>query len=338
MSTPLKLPATVRPGQPVKASDYNLLLAALATLSADVRAAEIRPGPDIAAARNAGGTTLSLKKRRGPGADTLPPLWPVLAAKSVGEATVLYCTVTRGLVHDHATIGAPGAQTLLPVEISNLLTNGEPTEFSLTVGDRIYVVHQQTDKGAVKTATGVKPAIVVTDDDLISIHYDPPVGDETSGTEGYTAVLLAELIEEDGTPVLLYHKAGDNIDHWRELPVFKKAAGDYDSFKEYDFPNGRFLTKGHTGKTMATGLKTIDYTDTDDELQPYTIGVHINHEIWAFSVTLTGGEEIGEEPEHIIYIRDGLNVAVGTGNTLPEGIDNTCSPTVLKTHRCYAGD
>ena len=267
-------------------------------------------------------------------ANDVPPLFPRLIRKADGtrkvtisEGRVTEIVPRRTDVNDDGVIEHP---------ISNIWSGGLLAEHGpITTGEVIGVSYTVSNKGFVNSV----PAIQVRPfAGRLSAHYIPPVGDDTAGAIGDCFFVLAQLTGSGDSERLVTWHGGSNVTHYHDLAVFKRVSGDFDIFKEFDQINGWYVPKGITGKIMATGLKTIDFTDTGDELRPYTIGVHINHQIWAFMSLLYGGEEVGTEPEHVIYIRDGLTVAVGTGLTPPAGIDNTCDPVILKSHRCYAGD
>jgi len=70
ISSVFRLPPAARPGEPVRAEDFNLLRAALETLAREVRGVAIQDGPTIGARRTPGGTSLYLKDASTPESNT----------------------------------------------------------------------------------------------------------------------------------------------------------------------------------------------------------------------------------------------------------------------------
>jgi len=187
--------------------------------------------------QNANGTTLVAGKQKPtrPGGGTPGPFWPTLGIGGTAETPTYYVTVTRGVIIDRDTTDADAVVYFEPV----VLTTGEPTEFAITDTQSVYVHFETDDTGAI---TGT-PEIIVADSDQESIHYAPPAGSATAGTDGDYYYKLATFAV--GPPAeLTMFGAGDNVCHYRELPLFLKAGGTADVFKEFNASEGKYKTRG----------------------------------------------------------------------------------------------
>lgn len=192
--------------------------------------------------------------RRGVGGGGSNPLpfWPTLKNTGTPTAPTYAVTVTRGIVIDRVTSDVDAVVYFEPV----VLTSGDPTEFPITDTQSVYVHFETDDTGAI---TGT-PEIVVEDSDQESIHYAPPAGSATAGTDGDYYYKLATFAV--GPPVkLTMFGAGDNVSHYRELPIFIKAGGTADTFKEYLASEGKYQTRG-----ISAG-DGITVTENDDDIE-----------------------------------------------------------------------
>lgn len=129
------------------------------------------------------------------------PLVPrIIGTNEDGSKSVM---VTRGCVIEYDdSYGA--ADGIKYHEISNLLTDGVPTQFEMTDGKAIYVSVPLTASWTVDTS-GYGCQVVVDDDGKDSVN---PSGG-TGGTHYYKLGVLS--IDEDGMGRIEYFLAGDNI-------------------------------------------------------------------------------------------------------------------------------
>jgi len=239
----MKIPSYPQKGKPVEDTVRGLIDYA--------RAATVTGFVGGRVVQNANGTTIvAAKPKPNRGTPGNPdPFWPTLGIGGTAESPTYYVTVTRGVVIDRDTSDADAVVYFEPV----VLTTGEPTQFAITDPQSVYVHYETDDTGAI---TGT-PEIVVEDSDQESIHYAPPAGSATAGTDGDYYVKLATFTV--GPPLkLTMFAAGDNVDHYRELPMFVKAGGTADTFKEFDATEGKYKTRGITA---GTGLTVTERTD-----------------------------------------------------------------------------
>jgi len=146
----------------------------------------------------------------------------------------------------------------------NILTDGDRTRFGISVGEQVSLVVHVDEDGGLDSGSGDPVEIAITGEDEASTHYDPPVGDETSGSGGTYYYKLGVLRDADAThpsPWIERFLAGSHVSHFRELPKFKKKAGTYDIFKEFDAAAGEYKTKG------LTAGEGIDIVDDEESLE-----------------------------------------------------------------------
>ncbi len=209
----------------------------------------ITGGPGIRVREMNGQTIISAKRQRAGKGSELLPFWPTLGIGGTEESPTYYVTVTRGVVCDRETSDADAVVYFEPV----VLTTGEPTQFAIADTQSVYVHFETDDTGAI---TGT-PEIVVADSDQESIHYAPPAGSATAGTNGDYYYKLATF--SAGPPAALtMFGAGDNVDHYRELPMFIKAGGTAEIFKEYLASEGKYKIRGITA---GVGITVTERTD-----------------------------------------------------------------------------
>lgn len=145
----------------------------------------------------------------------------------------------------------------------NIMTAGERTRFSIGIGDQVSLVVNVDENGGIDSTGGDPVEIAITNEDTASTHYDPPVAADT-GSGGVYYYKLGVLRDADAThptPWIERFLAGSHVSHFRELPRFKKKAGTYDIFKEFDASAGEYKTKG------LTAGEGIDIVDDNNSLE-----------------------------------------------------------------------
>lgn len=165
-------------------------------------------------------------------------------------------TVQDGWVNERSPISS-GNVTFCH-KPGNILTAGERTRFSIGIDDQISLVVHVDENGGLDSTGGDPVEIAITSEDQASTHYDPRIADETSGSGGTYYYKLGVLRDADADhpfPWIERFLAGSHVDHFRELPRFKKIAGTYDIFKEFDSAAGQYKTKG---LTAGDGIDIVD--------------------------------------------------------------------------------
>lgn len=171
-------------------------------------------------------------------------------------------TVQDGWVNERSPISS-GNVTFCH-KPGNILTAGERTRFAIEIGDQVSLVVHVDEDGGLDSGSGDPVEIAITAEDEASTHYDPPIADETSGSGGTYYYKLGVLRDADAThpsPWIERFLCGSHISHFRELPKFKKKAGTYDIFREFDAAAGEYKTKG------LTAGEGIDIVDDDESLE-----------------------------------------------------------------------
>ncbi len=188
-------------------------------------------------------------------------------------------TIQDGWVNERSTATTAAAASVH--KPSNIYTAGERTKFPLDIGDQVsLVVHVDAD-GGLDSSGGDPVEIAITEEDEESSHYDPAVGDESSGSGGTYYYKLGVLRGADSShpaPWIEKFLAGSHVDHFRELPKFKKAGGSYDIFKEYDAGAGQYKTKGISegdGIKITNNENYLEFAIDDDYFVGYSGDVTI---------------------------------------------------------------
>lgn len=250
-----------------------------------------------------------------------PPLWPTFSAGSTpGESVV---RVEQGCVVD---ISTKTGNCLAHWPVSNLVAmDGSLEKFTIAAGQCGYIKIIHREDGAVGSDAGDPVTFVVDADGLESSHYDPPVGDETGGSGGTYVYKLFQFNGLDADPQFTPFMCGTNIQHFHELPTFKKAGGDNDIFKEFDSAEGKFKTKGLTasGPDYSGADPTIEIVSEADQLKFRTKGGNLDIEVYSLSEDTNGNIIQSTSPEHRLCWRAGVYIAkVADGDPIP-GHDGT---------------
>ena len=277
------------------------------------------PGPGLTETGTPGGRLISAK----PGG-LLPVFWPQFyPGEIVMGVQTYFFTVTPGWITDRDTKGGAGTDAIASYDVPSLFNlDGSPHEFPILEGESVFIKTAVLKTGAIGTdEPGVDPCTVGTateGDDSRSIHYVPPMP-ANEGAAGYYLYKLATLTIVDGEIVPDYCLAGSHIDHYRDLPMFKMAAGQADVFKEYNLILGKYLTRGLTG---GSGITVTERTD-DILIEEDVTYPNLNLEVWGWQLNHDGAGHLTAERTtgalEIHYWRNGHYV----GNLPPDDPDGT---------------
>ena len=207
---------------------------------------------------------LDVKTRRN--APVYGPFTPLFFIKDAEASTPAYiCRVTDGVVIDRETGGMTTseggddtyADGLIYYKCDNRMDDEETQhDFPVTSGDSVFVRVPVTKTGRVGDDAEEMPTvceIVVEVDDLgKSVHYYPPVSEAEGGdgSAGYMCYKLATFTVVEGEIKVEMFCGGGNIQHYRELPMFKATGitdGVVELFTRYDPKEGKYLYKGIKG-------------------------------------------------------------------------------------------
>ena len=301
-----------------------------------LRAIRPKAGPGLILNETPSGTIISL--RRGLSKKSLQlPFWPTFGkTETEGSPTTYYVTVSEGHIVDHVTMTG---DALAYFDCPNRLTDNKPTKFTIEDGQAVYVTVQVRETGAIGTDDEDDPcAIEINADETESVHYVPPVGDDTAGSAGTYRYKLAvfHVDAETGVQTIDYFLAGGHVIHYRDLPQFLKEAGEFDVFKEFDPDSGLYRTKGFIREILGytDAKKSIEITDTGSELLFRTAGKDLDLKIIKFKEDTEG--RIWEETDGIEYLvfREGIFIGVFADEDTRPGSAGT---VIEKTVSMYDG-
>lgn len=183
--------------------------------------------------------------------DTLPPFWPTLGSEGEGEAKTYYVTITDGYVNERIPGGEDDA---LAKHFPDGLKDefGERVKHTVVAGKQVSLVVEVDEDGAI-TASGPDAAtrIEIEDVDPESTHYEPKIGDASTGEAGIYRYCLAKIVAGDnpGDPPKLENVlAGSHVSHFRELPKIvnlpeTSTTGIARLIKEYDKPSNEYRVR-----------------------------------------------------------------------------------------------
>lgn len=269
----INLPPRVQSGQPITAAHFNAIRESIVRLARS----GIPDGPKI-----------------------YPRLikLPLDVYNLTKDESTFTVSVREGYVIERTVINDTGTDCLTYHEPTGILSMGEPVEHTVADGQAVFVKVTVQDDGTISAAE-----IVVDADDTESTHYAPPVGDETAGAVGEYFYKLAEFATDGSTLSITRFHAGANIEHFQELPRFKKAGGTADLFKTFDQASGQYKTRG------LTGVSPIVVTQGTDDVEISVDGGWWGTVQWIYY-------PLGGYPESIqLHFEGGLLVQVGDETT-----------------------
>lgn len=230
----IDLPNEVKPGEVVRADDYNALLKA-------VRMSMIQPGVGYQRTINRSGTTLKIKDQRGALSRSINPPFSVIEVSESGGGYEV--TLEPGRVCSANPVAAAqtppqdGYDYFIP-EISGTPMNqrdadGEYPKVQVGEGETIYCRIKRTATGIVESPV----AIVVDERDKESSHYQPPDPADSGTEEIYQYRRIVDLDVVSGEVELTVWRRSD-IDLEPFLWVGENVGTGSEVFKEHDEVDG----------------------------------------------------------------------------------------------------
>ena len=210
-----------------------------------VRSITPKAGDGLTMTRTTSGTVIGLTPTtdpRQPG-----PFTPIFRSNS-GGSPAFKVKVTRGAVAD---VVAHSGDALAYFTCPNQTDGDALVEFDFASGQAVYVSVAVLPSGAVGIVSGDPCSIVVAADNSASLHYIPPVGDDTAGHLGTMLYKLASAATDANgilrvTPCLM----GNNVVHIRSRSPFEATgitSGVCDLFTKFDLASGKMKYKGIKG-------------------------------------------------------------------------------------------
>lgn len=275
----MKLPDMPRKGVPVESTVKSII--------DYLRATKIRGFVGGQVKESANGTTLSILPS-GPKSkpkDTLPPFHVRLGA-TTATPPVYYVTIADGYVNEIIPGGTGDA--LAKHFPENIKDGDERATFNVTAGKQVSLIVEVDEHGAI-TASGGDPAVRVEIEDVDpeSTHYEPKIGDASTGIAGIYRYQLATIEApetEGGSPVLKRVLSGSHIQHFRELPklINLPAASTANTgrlVKEYDKASNEYRFR-----SIAKGDGQLRVDENGDN-----VTVRGNGKTFALKYLVTGG-------------------------------------------------
>ena len=200
----MRLPLKKKPGDPVLAKDWNLLLDALAARSP-------KPGSGLELISSSGGFAYSLPPSLEVPRQALPPFSVIGIHKAGTNWEVL---IKEGWVIERkprANGEDPAVLFHMPEYNEEALNNIPRPRISMSFGDYLYCKFPTDVQGEVSDT----PEIIVSSDDEEGVHYRPEDPEE-SGVDGDYYVKLFKLENDGGFPRIKVYQQSD-IEHWGQL-------------------------------------------------------------------------------------------------------------------------
>ena len=207
----MRMPQKKMPGDPVLATDWNLLLDAIAARTPC-------HGNGLEFIASSGGFSYSLPPPKGETPTPPPPFSVIAIAKSGSNYLV---TIREGWVIERRpkTGDHPAVKFHMPEYDGKALDAIPKPEIGMSIGDILWCEFKTDETG---TVTG-KPEIIVAADDKDGVHYYPR-DPESSGNNGDYYVKLFKLeIDEQFPRVKVYQQS--DIEHWAQLWTGENIGG-----------------------------------------------------------------------------------------------------------------
>lgn len=232
------------------------------------------------------------------------------------DGETYYATVTKGLVIERKQ--GKEADLVVGHEPTNLTdAEGNPSKISIKDGDGVFVVVKLTADGEVET--GGVSIKAEPHDGIEMTHYTPKVADDEGATGEMKYRLGRFSVSKESGQKWENDFAGSHIDHFQDLPPFKKQAGDNDVFKKYDLDEKCYKTKGLTEwlPDYTGAIKSIKIDDTGDELRFRTNGKDLDLQVYEFFMNTDGNLEQATAPSEVLCIRDGIYIGSFSDSSVP---------------------
>ena len=242
----MKLPEKKRPGDPVLASDWNMLLEAIAARTP-------RSGNGLRFIETSGGFSYSLPPPPAEGPRGQAPFSVIAIAKSGGNHLV---TIKEGWVIERRpkTADHPHVKFHMPEYDGDPIDMIPRPQLTMAVNDIAWCRYKTDDRGAV---TDEKPEIVIDPELKDGVHYWPP-DPAGSGGNGDYYVKLFKLTLANGSPHIIVYQQSD-IEHWAQLWFGQNTGSGGDIFKEHDEATNTFKFRSVRGD-----YGIVEHQDADE--------------------------------------------------------------------------
>ncbi|MEI7815163.1 MAG: hypothetical protein WCJ13_10285 [Coriobacteriia bacterium] len=202
----MRLPQKKKPGDPVLAADWNLLLEA-------IEARTPRSGAGLELMSSSGGFCYSVPPAMADAPKGLPAFSVIGIARDGGNYQV---TIREGWVIERKPKDGdtPVVKFHMPKSGGTALDAIPRPQIAMVIGDTLWCKYETDATGEI---TGT-PGLIVAADEPTGTHYQPanPEDSGDEGTDGVYHVKLFKLEDGDGTPTVKVYQQSD-IEHWAQL-------------------------------------------------------------------------------------------------------------------------
>ena len=237
----MRLPAKKKPGDPVLATDWNLLLDAISARTP-------RPGNGLELIASSGGFAYS---RPGAGGTQNPHLPPFAVIGIEKENAAYLVTVKEGWVIERKpkTTDSPTVLFHIPTADGTPLDTIPRPQIAMSIGQTLWCKFTTGPTGELNAP----PEIIAAADEQNGNHHYPQ-DPEGSGSDGTYFVKLFKLDEDDGSPKVIVYQQSD-IEHWATLWTGENKGDGSRVFKEHDEEQNRYY------------FRTIKHRETRNQIE-----------------------------------------------------------------------
>ena len=281
----MRLPQKKKAGDPVLASDWNLLLDAIAARTP-------RSGAGLELIASSGGFAYSRPSALSSPQAGLPPFSVIGIEKKNGNYLV---TVKEGWVIERKpkSDNSPAIKFHMPKSGDKPLDSIPRPQISMSIGETLWCKFSTKATGEIEE----EPELIASSEDKDGNHYKPE-DPEGSGSEGEYYIKLFKLEDDGGSPTVKVYQQSD-IEHWAQLWTGENLGPGAMVYKEYNEDDGIY------------NFRTIHHREDDDEIERQ-IEVEEEDEV----VRIKGNAKKGKiylysqdvEPVDLLEWKDGLVV------------------------------
>ena len=249
----MRLPPKKKPGDPVLAADWNLLLDAVAARTPC-------PGTGIELVASSGGFAYRVVPRSSAGGTSKPPPFSLLSLKRVGEeGEQVQVTIKEGWVIERlpSAEGAPVVGFHMPQFGQDALDKTPRPILTLTPGQTVYCRIATDPRGAI---TGT-PEITIGGDDEKGTHHVPESPDSDGVAGDYWVKLLTVKAEGDKLVVEVFQQS--DIEHWATLWTGVNRGDGAGIYKEYSAAAGEYRFRSIKGAYAVNAEESAETVDLE---------------------------------------------------------------------------
>jgi hypothetical protein len=239
----MRLPPRKKPGDAILATDWNLLLEAVAARTPC-------PGNGLQLVASSGGFAYSSPPPKGDMPKGQPPFSVIAIEKSGGNYLV---TIKEGWVIERQpkTGDHPAVKLWMPRHGATTLDTIPRPQLAMSIDDIAWCRYQTSAAGSLTAA----PEIIVAAANQDGAHYYP-TDPEASGGNGDFYVKLFKLELDGGSPRVRVYQQSD-IGHVAQLWTGENVGGGQRIFKKHDEATNIYQFRSLAGRGTYTG----DYPD-----------------------------------------------------------------------------